>query len=420
MANDCGTAVFTPIATVCVVLQFVIGSIALTVYVPGFTIFTLLVLNVALLLAQKKLSDAELTSRKSSLETMLFDASLAGVETSETQQQELAELQTEFVRRGMISKSRRGWSMFLGRVIDDYQIDSLHSENRYSFTFNAKCLSRNIPVLLTIAQDAVSDKFVSNDAQLDDVLAFEFKLETDSQTDAQELQPRQVIENLIYRLEAYKNKFTIPLFASGNYDNLPFFVVEPNDAVPLRDHSKQHSVASQLKLVAEELSKVTGHDNSWYHGNLSPDSICFSKQTCVLRDPGYFGLLKERHALPKQIFQSNLLYYPDVDATDLQALGLILAESLLGVSAIAPLFEISYEPENESDLKPILRTIWVCNLKGHWRGVVTMTLDLCDASVEQKRVCAGLLGICELKKSQIRDIRAIQTYEDAITAFSQI
>lgn len=383
----------------------------------------------------KKLSDAELTSRKSSLETMLFDASLAGVETSETQQQELADLQTEFVRRGMISKSRRGWSMFLGRVIDDYQIESLHSENRYSYTFAAKCLSRNIPVLLTIAQDTVSDQFVANDSQLDDVLAFEFKLQSDSQIDAQELQPRQVIENLIYRLDAYKSKFTIPLFASGNYDNLPFFVVEHNGAVSLRDRSKQHSVASQLKLVAEALSKITGHDNSWYHGNLSPDSICFSKQACILRYPGYFGLLKERHALPKQIFQSNLLYYPDIDATDLQALGLILAESFLGVSAIKPLYEIPFEPGSEGDdrdnsdknesnttrnLEPILRTIRVCNLKGNWRGVVTMTLDLCDASVEQKRVCAGLLGIRELKKSQIRDIRAIQTYEEAITAFSRI
>lgn len=387
-----------------------------------------------------KLSDAELTSRKSSLETMLFDASVAGVETSESQQQELAELQSEFVRRGMISKSRRGWSMFLGRVIDDYQIESLHSENRYSFTFNAKCLSRNIPVLLTIAQDTVSDQFVANDSQLGDLLAFEFKLQSDSQIDAQELQPRHVIENLIYRLEAYKNEFTIPLFASGNYDNLPFFVVEHNDAISMRDRSKQHSVASQLKLVAETLSKVTGHDDSWYHGNLSPNSICFSKQTCILRDPGYFGLLKERHALPKQIFQSNLLYYPDVDATDLQALGLILAESLLGMSAIAPLFEIPFEPENESDvrgesdrdesvkyesdksrnLNPILRTVRVCNLKSHWRGVVTMTLDLCDASAEQKRLCAGLLGIRELKKSQIRNIRAIQTYEEAITALSQI
>lgn len=377
----------------------------------------------------KNLSDSELASRKTTLESTLFGCSMAGVEIPKDDMNALQELQSEFARRGLLSTSRRGWAIFIGRVVGDYQIESFHSENRYSFTFKAKCVSTGVSVLLTLAQDAVAGSFAANEDQLQRLLAFEFSLKDNTQAEAKELHPRQVIENYIYRTNAYRNDSTLQIIASGNYDNLPYFVVNDLPVIDLRSQLKNSTqLIAGLKSVAEALLKVSAENRNWYHGNLSPDSISFSGNKVLLRDPGYFGQVKERHAPAKQILQTTLLYYPDIESTDLQALGLILAESLLGVSALESVFAISFKSEkpdttiSESEfqrLDPILQTIRAANLKGHWRGFVTLALDLVDQPATLKTLCAGLLGINELKKSQLRNIGTITTFEEAISAFSK-
>lgn len=377
----------------------------------------------------KNLSDTELSSRKASLESNLFSCSMAGVEIPPEQKSALEELQTEFARRGLISVSRRGWANFIGRVVNDYQIESFCREDRYSYTFNAKSVNTGATVLLTLAQDVVIGSFVAIESQLQTQLAFEFTSKEKTQTDAIELQPRQVIENQIYRTNSYRNEFTLPLIASGNYDNLPFYVVKNMSLTTLRTQFQgSKSAGSLLARVSEILARIERDSSNWYHGNLSPDSICFSGDSVLLRDPGYFGQVNERRAAAKHILQTTLLYYPDVDSTDLQALGIIFAESLLKVNPISSIFEIPYQADflsksDETDpeeIDAVLQTVRVANLKGHWRGALTLALDLCDVSLEQKAVCAGLLGIRELKKSQLRNIRSITTNDEAIRAFDEI
>jgi serine/threonine protein kinase len=119
------------------------------------------------------------------------------------------------------------------------------------------------------------------------------------------------------------------VFVGGD---LAYGIMEFVPGQTLSELKEESKVATSVLVnLAHTLDRLSGMKAFDYHGDIKPDNIIVTADNQVkLIDPGYFGALDGEHESYSACCVTTPGYYPLLEPDDLLALGIMVAEIILG------------------------------------------------------------------------------------------
>lgn len=256
----------------------------------------------------------DLLLRRQSLETVLQDCALAGIEPPASAVTELQNVCEQITALKIPSAVPFPWTRWLGQEVEGYFLRHLVLEDSFSLTFLGESKSdSNGTKLFTVARSECVDE--PGGTSIYKVCPFD---------------TRPVAVDCNAAMEFLCNKFgnATKMTQGFVYFCRPFIGI---DGKSLRQMAAELVLEDRLSLLPTFAVIAEAMATASEHGNLNPNNIFISEEIGFTQQ-GYRGPMDSLEGPLEEAAITSTQYYPNLDGDDILALGICLFETLTGKS----------------------------------------------------------------------------------------